>query len=468
MSDLDIALATIGARQAQYQKYARYYAGDHPLMFATDKFLSAFGPLFHALADNLCPCIVDAVADRLSITGFVPTPAPDAPPPPPRRVPGLAKAAPPDPLSQAAWALWQGNRMARRAGELHMEALKSGDAYLIVWPDLAGVPQLVPQPAAQMMVVYAEEQPGVLLWAAKAWAQTDGHVRLTLYYPDRLERYITRTNPHGTLPQKGGDLIPFAPVVPNSWNRVPVFHFAANAGVGAPGRSELTDVIPLQDALNKALCDMIVGMEFNAFPQRWLTGYRAELDEITGRPLAPVVPGADRIWAIEDGQAKFGEFPAAGLDNYLRVQDNLRLEIARVSRTPLHYMALTTGQRAPSGEALRIAETPLVQKVKDRMLSFGDTWGDALTLALTMAGTPGAVIPDWVDPTPHSELEHAQELQLQQAMGVPEPVLWLALGYTPEEVDAMMQLKADAAKEAAALTQPPVAAAPAPNGRPKA
>lgn len=451
MSDVQAALDDFAAHQPQYTKYHAYYNGEHPLMFATDKFRNAFGPLFQAFADNLCRTVVDAVADRLQITGFVPQADPTAPPPPPARVPGMRAAPPPDPAAVAAWGLWQTNRMQRRAGEAHLEALTTGDSYVIVWPDAAGAPTIYPQRAAAMALAYDEETPGVVVWAAKTWITGTGTIRLTLYYPDRLEKYETR-KAGAMLPRKAGDFTAIG-TVPNPWARVPVFHFAANAGIGERGRSDLGDVTKLQDALNKSVCDMLVGMEFTAFPQRYATGLEVELDELTGRPLAPFVPGADRVWAVGDPAVKFGEFAAAGLDNYLHVQDNLRLEIARVSRTPLHYMALSTGQRAPSGEALRIAEMPLVQKIQDRMIAFGETWGDALSLALRMIDVPGLVVPDWRDPTPHSELEDAQKLQIWGGLGVPEPVLWKEMGYSDQEIEAMQGLKDAAAQQAVTLAQ---------------
>src|SRR5687767_668169 len=49
---------------------AEYYDGHQNLAFASEKFLDAFGGLFHAFADNWCGIVVDAPADRLGINGF--------------------------------------------------------------------------------------------------------------------------------------------------------------------------------------------------------------------------------------------------------------------------------------------------------------------------------------------------------------------------------------------------------------
>lgn len=471
MSDLDTALAQLRTRRAAYDHYRAYYEGQHDLAFATDKFKNAFGALFRAFSDNLCPIVVDTVADRLIVTGFQLEGAPARPP----RVPGPARPAARTP-ADAAWALWQTNRMARRAGEVHQEAGVTGDSYVIVWPDRTEQVRLWPQRADQVVVRYDPDLPGARLWAAKVWARDDGYVRATLYYPDRVEKYVTLKAVQGVLPRDSRAFAPYTadgepgPVLANPYGQVPVFHFASNAPVGAQGRSELVDIVPLQDALNKSVMDMLVAMEFTAFPQRWITGLEVETDEITGRPLTPFIPGEDRVWTVGDKEVKFGEFPPAGLDNYLHVQDSLRAEIARVSGTPVHYMMLM-GSRWPSGEALRIAEVRLTHKIQDRALSFGETWGEALSFALTVAGTPATVTPEWADPQPRSELEYAQELQVQQALGVPEPVLWRALGYTDAEIEEMQAVKqAAVAVQAARMAAqgPPQGSPTGPPGPPAA
>lgn len=446
MSTTDIrpALDALTVRSRGYARARAYYDGDQPLMFATDKFRNAFGPLFVALADNLCARIVDTVADRLVVTGF--RLAGNAPAPRPLPAPGAPRSrrrtrTPAD----RAWELWEAQHLPRRAGRAMLAALREGDAFVIVDQDAAGQVSIHPQGRnAQVTVKYDAENGTALQWATKLWTADDGKIRLNLYYPDHTERYVTRQATQGVIPvdDKAFALLPADGEIPNPAGRIPVFHLASNADLGEFGTSELKDVIPLQDALNKSLCDMMVGMEFNAFPQRTAVGLDLEVDELTGKATAPLVPGADRLWAVANPNVKFGEFPAAGLDNYLNVQNNLRIELARVSATPLHYLALTSG-RFPSGEALRIAETPLVNKVVDREGGFGDTWASVLAYALYLVdGTAADLVAEWADPWPHSELAQAQRLTLEQGMGVPEPVLWAKLGYSDSEIEQMLALRA--------------------------
>lgn len=425
MDSMDVAesaLRALRGRAPRYLLYGQYYDGDHRLAFATDKFRNAFGSLFKTLADNLCPAVVDAVADRLRVVGF-----------------GVEEG--PENAADSAWTIWQGNRMDRRSGEVHVEALRSGDAYVIVWPDAGGQPRLYPQAGASMTVHYDEDLPGTIDYAAKLWRMDDGRMRLNLYFPDRIEKYASR-NKLDTIPDKARVFEPYEVPgepwpLPNPWGTVPVFHFANNAGVGHHGRSELGDVVPVQDALNKALADMLVAMEYVALPQRWATGLEVDIDEATGKPKVPFTPGVERVWAVGDAEVRFGQFDPANLEQFLAVQDSFRAEIARVSGTPLHYLMLGGGE-FPSGEAMRTAEARFLAKVEDRQLAFGNGWEDVLGLALAMAGEPVAQLSTlWRDATPRSAKEVAEVALIKEQLGVSREQILKELGYSPEEIDRM-------------------------------
>jgi len=431
LPDIAAALAQLRARITDYQLYHDYAAGRHRLAFATEKYRNAFGALFRAFADNLCSGVVDAVADRLVVTGFSVEQGPES-------------------AANDAWAIWIVNRMDQRAGEVHNEALTSGDAFVIVWPDGDNNPTIYPQDAANVTVRYDPETPGRLLWAAKVWLADDKRYRLNLYYSDRIEKYVTQAKAEAGLPESGSGFVPFEapgeawPLV-NPYGQVPVFHFANNARVGRFGRSELADVVPLQDALNKSIADMLVAMEFVALPQRWATGLEVEIDEVTGKPKAPFVPGVDRIWSVASEDTRFGQFDPADLGQFLEVQEKFRKEIATVSRTPLHFIIPPAGQW-PSGEALRSAESAFLKKIRDRQVAFGNIWEDVMRFALRVAGKPDAMLScQWEDPTPRVALEMAQVALIKQQLGVSQQRILSELGYSPQEIE---QIQAEAEENA--------------------
>lgn len=418
------ALDQIRRRLPAVQLYREYYDGDQRLAFASDKFRTAFGELFSAFANNVCSAVVDTLADRLKLVGFGQTAD-----------------------GGAAWDLWQKLNLQQIAGQVHAECFTAGDSYVIVWPDQEAptVPTFYVNTAENVTVSYDQEKPGRVQWAAKLWRQDDGKLRLNLYYADRLEKYITRGKGESNTNARSfirytveGEAWPLA----HKLGRVPVFHFANNAPVGSFGRSELKDVIPLQDALNKVDCDLLVAMEYVALPQRWITGVELPRDPITKEPFVPWRAGVDRIWAAEDENAHFGEFPATQLAQFLAVADGFRLDVARVSRTPLHYI-IPQGGNPPSGEALKTAEQPLIAKADDRTDTLGQTWIAVMCLALLIttgrAVKPEDLQPDWKSTAPKSKKESAETGAIKKTIGVPlRQVMIDDLDYSETEADEML------------------------------
>lgn len=379
--DLSWALKALRdeGRLGGYRIARRYYEGDHRLTFATEKFREHFAAQFGAIRDNLCPAVVDAASDRLKITGIGFDPDVD----------GASQG-----LADRAWAIWQRNRMDVRAPEVHHEALLTGDGFAFVWPDRAGQAVIWPVPANEMVVEYDPNQPGVLLRGARTWQDELGKVHVDLYFADRVERHVTRTPKRQAMGTSwtyrdfepyvvtGTDLEPDG-VLEHRAGRVPVVHFP-NLRYHRGGISELRDVIPLQDALNKTICDMLVAQEFSAFAQRWATGVDPGELDATGKPINPPFDyGADRMLTVASELAKFGTFETTELTQYVQVEENLRAEIARVSGTPLHYLFITRGD-FPSGEAMKSAEARFTRKIEKRQDAWGNQWEDLLALAIRL------------------------------------------------------------------------------------
>lgn len=442
--------------ECDYGLYEDYYEGRHRLAFASEKFRNAFGRLFRCFRANLCPVPVDAVADRLTINGFEvdveDEAAPAAPAEQRRRRQELREAAQADEHEQHIRQVWKANRMDFNAGRVHLQALRDGDAYVIVWPDPEDVkrPLIYAQDCKRVRVRYDQERPGRIVWAVKAWRDTEtmdvnscaAYYRLTLYYADRLEKYVTKGK-HQRLPERASAFEPLeVPGEPwplqNPYGRVPVFHFANNASTGEAGASELRDVIPLQDALNKSLMDLMAAQEFVALPQRWATGLEVQTGD-DGKPVPPFTPGVDRLWTTSNTETKFGEFAQAELTQFSAIINDFRMDIARISGTPLHYFALMTDP--PSGEALKALEARLVRKCLDRQLAFGAVWADLVRFCHQIQGHPEEVQfrAVWEDPAPRSELELMESLLLKKSLGVPRKQLLRECGYSDEQIEEFEQ-----------------------------
>lgn len=432
-ADIEKALKQLRENSTKYEKSERYYKGSHDLAFASAKFKNAFGALFREFALNLCPSIVDALRDKLRISNF------------------KVEEGNTD-IPEKAWKIWQINRMGRRSGQVHKEAIKNGDAYVIVWVDPNKKVTIYPQKPTKCTVVYDEEIPGKILWGAKYWSTNDKKFRLNMFYPDRTERYISKAKIESGIPEFN-QLIPFtadgfAPVITNPYNVVPIFHFANNSDVGEFGESELVSAIPIQDALNKTVLDMLVAMEFVAYPQRWAAGIELDYDD-DGNPIAPFKSGVERVWFTENTEAKFGSFQIGDLKQFLEIKKEFRIDIASATGTPMYYLTPTGGE-IPSGEALKKLETRFINKVSDRQESFGEVWENILAFALQMetGAKDVRLFTDWEDPSPMSEKEKLSNIILKKEIGISDEQALIEAGYGETDIARMKtekQAKADAA-----------------------
>ncbi|HMJ09221.1 MAG TPA: phage portal protein, partial [Pyrinomonadaceae bacterium] len=345
------------------------------------------------------------------------------------------------PTADTIRRIWQDNRMPTRAGEVHKEVLKTGDAYVIVWPDAGGGVSINPNRASNCTVVYDAESQGSIVRAAKYWRAPDGRTRLNLFYPDRIEKYVSAKQADGWLPE-AKEFVPLAEdgadisVVPNPFGVVPVFHFANNADIGLSGTSELEQAIPIQDGLNKSVLDMLVAMEFSAFRQRWAAGIEIDYDD-EGKPVAPYQAGIDHLWVASNPDARFGDFDSANLEQFLKVKDSFRTDIASVTGTPLYYL-MPQLRGFPSGESLRKAETRFLSKVRDRQESFGQVWSEVMSFAILAAkGRRVRLVTEWEDAASQSERELLENILLKKQIGISDEQALVEAGYGVSDASGM-------------------------------
>jgi hypothetical protein len=416
MSDIQIALDAIRAKLPDCQRFSNYYNGRHTLTFASEKFATTFGQTLRDMRDNLCPIVVDAPADRMEVINF-------------------SSDSEGKKVADDAWEIWQRERLELVSNEVHREALKCGQGYVIVWVDEDGKAKFYEQDARQCVLI-EDEDTARPLFGAKQWVTFEKYVRLTLYYPDRIEKYISRKKfngqVHDALKETGfqfiGEESNETAVTPNPYGVIPLFKFET--------WPVLTDAIPIQDALNKTLADRLVTQEFGAFRQRWATGLQPPIDEITGIPTLPFKAGVDRLWFTNEDKVTFGEFSATDLEPYLKAADSDRLEMARVTGTPLHFFSINTSD-AISGEALKTLESRFIKKVRRLTINFGVVWANAMKFALTIEGRPLSednLTTQWDAPEQKSDKEILENLLLKQELGVPDDVLFEEYGYTKEDI----------------------------------
>lgn len=422
-SDIKPALESINANIFRYKEFYDYYAGLHQLNFASDKFKNKFGRRLQKLRENLCKTVVKAPASRLEAIGFQ-TDSKD--------------------VQDQAWKFWKKSKMPLHAGAIHREAFKTGDSYVIVWADKTGKVRIYPQLAANM-TVWRNFETDEIEKAAKCWRGADGFYYLTLYYPDSVEKYVTKGK-CSTLPTDAklfdprhvaGEKFPLV----NPYGRVPVFHFKYDADIQDFGASILADVIPINDALNKSWADILGAQEENMRRRRYIAGMQVEVDEETGDKINPFKPDDDILFA-DDSETKFGEFSDANLTEMIAVKQEAVKDIALVSGIPPSYFNLEQTGSAISGEALRKIEARFTAIVQEAQRSFGETWAEVISFCLEIESSANInleIETQWTDAAPVSESEILDNALKKKNLGWSVEQIQRDMGLTDEQITKMLE-----------------------------
>lgn len=425
--------AKLDAGQGLLDKRDRYYDGRQGLQYGTERFRAAFDGRLSALGANFCRVVVDAVAERLAVTGF--------------RLAGADEAD--DPL----WQIWQANDLDEASQLAHVESLVHGRAYASVWAGPNGTPRIAVESARQMVVSH-DPSTRQRVAALKVW-RADGYGLATLFLPDEIHRLrsagkvsdaapVTTWEPRGDVVANPLGIVPVVPIV----NRGRLLDLET-------GASELDAVAPIQDMLNRTLADVVVAQEFHSLPRRWATGMEIETDPETGAPLEPFDQGVGRLWISEDAGTRFGQFQEADLSGLHATAELAVQLIGSLSAVPPHYLLQSKGGPA-SAESIKSSEASLVAKVRRRQLSFGASWEEAMRLALAVQGgavPAGAASMEtvWADPETRSLGQAADAALKRKEVGVPVQQLWADLGYSPVERERFRQMQREGAADAAAV-----------------
>lgn len=432
--------------------YSDYYEGRHRSMFQSKKYREEFGYLARGVMINFCCLVVDAERERLTVDGF--------------RFGN-------DALNDQAWRLWQRSRMDARSDIAITDALRYGVSYLMVGPGKGGRAKISVESPLDTIVAHDPEDPDTRLAALKRVLDDDGYELAWLYLPDAIYKFRSRqSRTAGTARQDQywdkrtvpGEAWP----LPNPLKVVPVVPLLNNPTSKAQGRSELQNVIPIQDLLNKEAADLLIASEFVAYPQRYAIGIEAPVNPTTGEAVEPFKAGVNRLWMTEGENVTFGQFPAGSLQPYVQVIEMHTQQIATISKTPPHYLLGSTGT-FPSGESLKATETGLVSKSRQAQRFLGEPIEEAVAMALRLEG---AALPDdalsetvWHDPENRIQGELTDAVLKESTLGVPFEFLMEKLGYSQIQIQRMKVARMqETLRTGAALTVLGGAAAGTPAG----
>jgi hypothetical protein len=421
MSDLTNAVQQILDTQQHYTQAENYYNGTVPEFFASRSVAKELEKLGDPNRVNFAATPVNAVANRLEVTGI---------------------STMSEPARIVVDQVWQQNNLELELTQLINRTLVFGSAYLICWPDSDGTTQIYYNSPLSMVMLYEPENPRQPRVAAKLWSVTvDGkpRTRVNLYYSDRIEKNLS-TSERLPMTVKDTDFEPFIDEqtdengsVANPFGQIPVFHFTT--GVDQYGRPEHINAYGPQDMITKMLVSQMASVEHYGFPTRWMLR-----DANSGsNPLSDVEDDADdvldsapgQVWDL-DGVAKVGQFEAAKPDTYIAPYREYVRAMASVTDTPLHYFENT--HTNVSGESLRAAEAPLVKKVRTRQLAIGHTLRQMFVFVLKMNNIAEDVQIQWRQIESIDTKEQWEIAYKKLQAGLPVEQILLEQGYDTELV----------------------------------
>lgn len=433
------------------EKYDEYVRGEQPLAFLSPDVQAQVGDRIPQLVLNVPRVVLGSIEERLDVEGFALTRNGD--------------------VDEALLDIWQANDLDEWSQICHYEALKHGISFVTVWsnPDNDDIPRIAVESATQMAVRFA---PGTrrVDAAAKRWMDRDADgknvERAVLYTPEVIEKYSrpaanTFAVP-AAIPGLGSGGWRLDETLDNPLDEVPVVPFINRPSLtDMSGESELVDVMPLTDGVNKLLSDMMVVAEHYVEPRRYATGMQVPREAAQNARLREEVrqqwdeATRGKTWVAGEG-VSFGQFASADLQNFKTGVDLILSKVAFITGLAPHMLGITTDNPA-SAEAIRSSESPLIRRVRRKMRTFGGSWERVMRLALKVRD---GSVPDealsmetrWANPETRTFAQDADAVSKLTAGD--NPVLTVrvgreVLGFSPTAIKRMEDETAAAAATAA-------------------
>ena len=447
-TDAKYALAKLFELRPWYDELRDYESGHQPIMFASEKFRRFYEAVMRRYRLNICRPVVRQVSRRLDIEGWEG-----------------------DDQAQEWWNT-AGRQIQNR---LFREACRQGDAYTITWPvgTMSGELRTNRLRADEAMVVYRQDQPDTPDYAIHAWQDAtrdarmaDSTLRVNVYYPDLVTRWVGDTATVQTIAQRvragqsllstldGLTLSPFededtphkagyeGPLAEAGQDGIlPVQHFAVQPDATPYGTSVLDDVLPVQDAINKHAIDILVTSEQYGLPLRALLGLeeikstevdgdgnvveRSNLDDIDYDPRL------DWMLALPGSDSKLVQLPEADITRLIEVKRAAISDATLVSNVPLNILAEDSGN-VPTGVALREVKAPLTELVQDIQQDMTVPAGNLARLHGWDAQ------PSWAAPFTMDPLERWELVGKKVDAGWPARQAFIETGLDPKFVDEVM------------------------------
>lgn len=423
-SDLLVELLQVlDAPQGKYAELERYATGQQPLAFISPESRKALGDRLTRMASNIPALAVNSIVERLRVSGF---------------------------SDGRAWGLFTASDLDQLAADAMRDALLYGQGFVLVWSQ-DGRPVASVESPRECAVLRDPADRQVVAGVKRYHTKTETHAYL--YLPDRVEHHVANTPGAATA---GFDLVE---TVVNPLGVVPLVPIDN-------GDSEIRDLLPLVDALNKILLDMLVASEAAGKPRRYIAGLElvkrpvlnddgTPMVDDDGEPVVKLVSPIDDVNTIqtmvsEDSDTKFGQLPASDLSGFREGVQVIISQLSACSSLPAHYLSPLTAAQVPSADGLRAAEASLTARAESKQIAFGRAWEQIGRLLIAVAeGSDPAGIPlrvQWASAATRSVAQEADAaVKLFQSGLLSRRATLQRLGFSEDEIAAELeQIQTDA------------------------
>ena len=278
------------------------------------------------------------------------------------------KSAKPDGTLRASW---EANNLPSESSLCHQDTRLFGRSFVAVGahPDRGELPLITVESPLEIAADVDRRRRRMSGAFRQYCDDVESVTRGTLYQPD--------STVHVVRGQRGWQIDDTDGFGRDTHNlgAVPLVMFLNDRRAGKfEGRSEMADVITKTDGIARMITNLLVGAETHALPARWIAGATEEdFTDEKGEPIPQWEAYFSAIRAIEDHDAKFGEWTAGDLKNFTDTVDSMLSWCAVELGLPTRYVGQTSVNPAAEG-AIRADESRLITRTADKNRHDGDSW----------------------------------------------------------------------------------------------
>lgn len=273
--------------------------------------------------------------------------------------------------------------------------------------------------------------------------------RENLYFPDRIEFWYRDTGMSEWTPfpdPENDNQTELAWVDNGQPIGIPIVHLKKS-----DLRPQAWDAIPVQDAINKVVLDLLATADLTAFQiiitRGWFPTKDGNVPDEDGSNLLEIAPGHAIGTGAKANETATDVIKAAELTPLIELLRTLIIYLAVLCNLPSSRYNFS-GNLA-SEQTLKEQDEPLLSLVRRLQKPFGDAMEEVFTVARKLANVYGGMGFDeevsframWGKSETRSTMDLLQELAIKrEKLHLPFQQLWIEAGYTEAQVEQFMQV----------------------------